>query len=210
MCRMHRTPTTVAALGIAAFLGASALHAQEFPSELSFFLEEEFVSLHWPGDPDWALQRSSVLQPDGWETLLGTRGADSYNEQRQDETVFYRLVRLPEPGNMGTSIADLEWRVTEMNINQIQRAVDAVSSQEDAIGETPPDDGDAEHSFDLFGKLGRYAWATQPGLIRVYSPRSSGFEKAFKLYSSKDSVASSPDDLQSDIDRTREWKDSPN
>ncbi|MFT5187564.1 MAG: hypothetical protein ACI9DF_000194 [Verrucomicrobiales bacterium] len=208
MCRIYHPPIIAATIGLVAFLGASALHAQA----LTFTLESNStVSFQWPGNPDLVLQRSSGLQSDDWETLLASRGLREFTEaRREDDTVFYRLVRLPEPGNTGTSIEALEWRVTEMNVHQIQRAVDAIATRDASIGETPPDDGDAEHSFDLFGELKPYAWATQPGLIRVYTPADSGFEKAFKLYSSKDSVASTSKELASDVDRIRNWKDSPN
>jgi hypothetical protein len=95
-----------------------------------------------------------------------------------------------------------------MTINQIDRAVNPQlnAMQDQAL---PPDDGDGEHSIGLFGQKERFAWATQPGLIRVYNPDNAGFDRAFKLYSIRDSVASSPEDLDADLASTRSWQSHP-
>lgn len=187
----------------------TALHAQELPNTLSFQLRQDRVTFQWSAEPTLVLQRTSTLRSDGWETLFYTRGHSEHAEARRDTTTFYRLVHVPDGRNPGTSLIELEWRLTEMNLNQIQRALDPVAMRQWELGEMPPDDGYAEHRFDPFGNLMPYAWATQPGLIRVYTADDSGLQNAFKLYSSKDSVASSPEELQADEAAIRQWQSAP-
>lgn len=204
-------------LMMCALLGlAYHAHAQLDANRLTFELlpadgaDEAAVQLQWAGEPDLVLQRSRSL--DRWETLLGTRGQDSYTAPQEDATIFYRLVELPDESTPGTTLKDLEWRLTEMTINQIQRAVDPLAAREDRLGPTPPDDeseADLLPGISLFGILEPYAWASQPGLIRFYSPDQQGFSAAFKLYSSADSVATDPAELEADQERIRAWKQAP-
>ncbi len=164
------------------------------------------VEFRWLAEANIVLQRSSTLRDNEWETLLATRGETEFSAIRQSAgPMFYRLVSLPDSTSLETTPAALEWRLTEMTINQIDRAVNPQST----LGErqpVPPDDGDGQHSIDLSGELEPFTWASQPGLIRVYNPGKAGFHRAYKLYSSKDSVASSSEDLQADIATTRTWQ----
>ena len=178
-------------------------------ADLTFELGRETVEFQWPADPNVVLQRSATLGDDGWETLLGSRGEAAFSTIRQGNgTMFYRLVRLPDSSSVDTTPTALEWRLTEMTVNQIDRAVNPQVTAKQGLT-LPPDDGDGQHSKGLFGQSEPFTWATQPGLIRIYNPDKAGFERAFKLYSSKDSVASSPEDLQADLANTRSWQSNP-
>ncbi len=196
-------------LALLLFCTPVSADGQEAPGGLTFELHERdaTVNLQWQGEDDLVLQRSSNMQT--WEALFATRGEGTHVEPRQNTTVFYRLARLPDPENPGTEIRNLEWRLTQMTINQIERAVNPTVNWDVTFGETPPDDGDAEFGLNLFGGAVPYAWATQPGLIRVYTADQPGFKAAFKLYSSSDSVASSPADLGEDEAGVRQWKTAP-
>lgn len=164
------------------------------------------VEFAWLAEPNVVLQRSPTLRDNDWETLLATRGESEFSADRQSEfAMFYRLVSLPDATSLKTTPEALEWRLTEMTINQIDRAVNPQSTPANKQL-LPPDDGDGQHSVGLFGQLERFTWASQPGLIRIYSPEKVEFDRAYKLYSSKDSVASSREDLQADIATTRAWQ----
>ena len=87
------------------------------------------VEFRWLAEANIALQRSSTLRDNEWETLLATRGGAEFSAIRQSAgPMFYRLVSLPDSTSLETTPAALEWRLTEMTINQIDRAVNPQST----------------------------------------------------------------------------------
>ncbi len=189
-------------------LGMSALAQDASPLALSFTIEDQSVQFTWPGSSDLVLQRSTSLEGEAWDSILATRGQSSFVDQRQDQAVFYRLSSLGIPIN---TIRGLEQRVTELTVNQIERALNPRLASDTTLGPVPPvgEAEEATHSLTLFGKDRPFTWATQPGLIRIYNDNPNGFSKAFKLYSSDDSVASSTEELLEDIDKIRTWQEHP-
>lgn len=195
-------------MALVSLLGIAAAQDALLELELTMTNDPDLphqVAFVWEGAPDVVLQRSPSLATHDWTTLLDTRGQRTFSESRFEQLAFYRLVRLPELGS--TTLSALEWRLTEMNARQIERAVNPMAHDDPAFGETPPDDGDGVHSRNLFGGVVPYAWASQPGLIRVFTP--DGFERAFKLYSSNDSVVSDSSELSQEWKAMDHWQEAP-
>ena len=109
------------------------------------------VEFAWLAEPNVVLQRSPTLRDNDWETLLATRGESEFSADRQSEfAMFYRLVSLPDATSLKTTPEALEWRLTEMTINQIDRAVNpqSTSANQQLV---PPDDGERRHSLGFSG-----------------------------------------------------------
>ncbi len=171
------------------------------------FTDEHSAFLFWEGHPDWVLQRSFTLESGDWETLHSTLGEDTYEERRREHVVYYRLARLQDEELF---MRRLDERLTKLVSNQIERAVNPSANIQIPDLEFPPDDGDATYGLNLFGAPDAYAWVSQPGLIRGYDAQQQGFTKAFKLYSSRDSVIASPEELTAAVEEVQDWKTQPN
>ena len=167
------------------FVNLGVAQAQEalLPPAVKFDSSE--VEFSWEGKPNIALQRSVDLSD--WNEVIDSIGESMTTLPREGREVFYRLVRYPE-GSGTLKLRLMEKRVTDMLTNQIQRAIDPLVVHDEAFGETPPDNGGGMHSVNVVGNLKPYAWASQPGMIRLFEAKPNGFLRGFKLYSSANSV----------------------
>ncbi len=163
------------------------------------------VVLRWDGAPDLLLQRSLDLDHGSWVAMPHTLGATGADEARLSQTIFYRLVRVSDAQQRVLSLPN---RVASLVANQLQRAT-TLSWRVGGEFEYPPDDGDAPAPrTSLFGFQENWGWASQPGLIRVFTTSQEAVQ-AFKLYSSPDSVVGGWADLLEDVERLREWQNAP-
>ena len=110
-----------------------------------------------------AQQRSFKAEPDGWALIPAFLGQSTLREPRFSKLVFYRLVALSEV-SFKLQLDSLRSRIT--NSDQLRRAIDP--SFVAAEGEVLPDNGDGVLPKDAEGKALPLAWATQPGMVRVY------------------------------------------
>lgn len=200
MCRITSTLT----LFLVVALGLSPSRAFTPPT---VGLADESVLLQWPASGTVLLQRSFTAAPDDWTNLPASLGRDRLHEPRFSEPVFYRLVQLSDIAPE-LRLTSLQSRLTDLATNQWRRAIDP------SVGEMNldvlPDNGDgALPTAPEDSSAVPFAWATQPGMVRVYHPSNAVHVRAYRLYSSKDSVQSPGEALHgaSRSESTARWVD---
>ncbi len=187
-------------------IGVMIGQGRDFPSPV-VSIDEESVRLQWQTDSRVLLQRFVPGLEEDWEDLTPTIGKGAFTEARRDRLMLYRLVRLNEDEAARLSLRLL---VHELATNQLRRAMDGTFDSENAT--LPPDDGDA--SWPMLeandSEAPARAWASQPGMIRVYHSGESRAVRALKLYSSADAVISPGESLREDEHTLTDWVKHPN